>query len=165
MRQFARRLGYALSLAGGMICAVLHLATFVTIVPLVFSVLPFIPLAGAAVSGQVVKSEWVRATPDRNWKLSCLALFTYAAMTFVYWYYITEGASSVDIVDGHYVSMYKGAIIRTITEQEYRMFPNLWVRVMSAGMGTMAAAYMMQFAAMLKAADVAKLSKVTVADP
>jgi hypothetical protein len=158
VRQFARRLGYALSLAAGVVCAVLHLAKF-QIVPLMFVALPFIPMALAAVSAGVVRPEWSRVTPDRNWKLSCLALFVYAAMTIVYWYYVTEGSSTVDIVDGRYVSMYKGAIMRTLTEQEYRMFPNLWVRVMSGWMGMIAAAYTMHFAAMLKAADEEKVSK------
>jgi len=46
--------------------------------------------------------------------------------------------SSVAVVDGRYVSMYKEHVIRNISEQEYRMFPNLWTRVMSAWMAMMA---------------------------
>jgi hypothetical protein len=59
-------------------------------------------------------------------------LLIYAVLTFVYYYKTTGGASSVGIVDGQYVSKYKDHVIRAITGREYRMFPNLWARVMSA---------------------------------
>jgi hypothetical protein len=59
-------------------------------------------------------------------------LVLYAVLTFVYFYRTTGGASSVEVLDGHYVSMYKDHVIRTITAEEYAMFPNLWVRVMTA---------------------------------
>jgi hypothetical protein len=77
-----------------------------------------------------------------------LVLLVYAVLTFVYFYRITGGASSVSIVNGEYVSMYKTQILRTITEQEYRMFPNLWVRVMSAWMAMMAVFGLAQFPSM-----------------
>ncbi len=72
-------------------------------------------------------------------------LLVYAVLTFVYFYRTTGGASSVTIVDGQYVSMSKSRIIRTITEHEYRMFPNLWTRVMSAWIGMMAVFGLMYF--------------------
>ena len=65
-------------------------------------------------------------------------LLVYAVLTFVYFYRTTGGASSVGIVDGQYVSKYKDHVIRVITYDEYRMFPNLWTRVMSAWIGMMA---------------------------
>jgi hypothetical protein len=56
-------------------------------------------------------------------------------LTRIYFYRTTDGASSVSVVNGQYVSKYKDHILRIITEQEYRMFPNLWARVMSAWIG------------------------------
>lgn len=53
-------------------------------------------------------------------------------------YVLTGGASSVRVVNGQYVSMYKSQIIRTITENEYRMFRTLRTRVMTAWTATMA---------------------------
>jgi len=49
-----------------------------------------------------------------------------------------EDQLSVAIVDGQYVSKYKDQVIRVITKNEYRMFPNLWTRVMSAWIAMMA---------------------------
>jgi hypothetical protein len=69
-------------------------------------------------------------------KVVGVVLLVYAILTFVYFYRTTGGASSVEIVDGRFVSMYKGQVIR-ISEREYRMFPNLWTRVMSAWIGMM----------------------------
>ena len=82
--------------------------------------------------------------PTRNWKLFGFAVFGYAVLTFVYFYRTTGGASSVSVVDGQYVAMYKDQVIRTISENEYRMFPNLWSRVMSAWIGMMALFYLIQ---------------------
>jgi hypothetical protein len=65
-------------------------------------------------------------------------LLVYAIFLFVYFYKTTGGASSVDVVDGQYVSKNKDHVIRTLTEQEYRAFPNLWTRVMSAWLAMMA---------------------------
>ena len=65
-------------------------------------------------------------------------LLIYAIGCFVYDYKTTGGATSVAIVDGQYVSMQKEHVIRAITENEYRMFPNLWTRVMSAWIAMMA---------------------------
>ncbi len=66
------------------------------------------------------------------------ALLIYGVLTFVHFYKTTGGATSVDIINGQYVSMYKDHVIRQITEQEYKMIPNLWTRVMSAWIGMMA---------------------------
>jgi hypothetical protein len=77
-----------------------------------------------------------------------LVLLVYAVLTLVYDYRTTGGATSVSVVNGEYVSMYKSRIIRTITEYEYRMFPNLWIRAMSAWIGMMAVFGLTQFASM-----------------
>jgi hypothetical protein len=66
-----------------------------------------------------------------------LVLLAYAVFMFIWFYRFTGGASSVSVVHGQYVYMYKSKVIRSITEQEYMMFPNRVVRVMSAWMGAM----------------------------
>jgi hypothetical protein len=72
---------------------------------------------------------------SRKWGLLTGALLAYAVLTFVYDYRATGGASSVEMADGQYVAKYKDRVIRTISEYAYRMFPNLWTRVMSAWIG------------------------------
>ena len=63
--------------------------------------------------------------PLRTDKVSLVGfgVLVYAILLFVYFYKITGGASSVAVVGGRYVSTYKDHVIRTVTEQEYRMFP------------------------------------------
>jgi len=46
--------------------------------------------------------------------------------------------------------MYKDQVLKMITESEYRMFPNLWMRVMSAWIGMMAVFSLTQFSSMDK---------------
>jgi hypothetical protein len=114
-------------------------------VPPVWVLPSFALMFGAVLCTQAAKSERRFKRPTRNWTLFGFALLVYAILTFVYFYRTTGGASSVSIVDGQYVSMYKSRIIRTITEHEYRMIPNLWTRVMSAWIGMMAVFSLMQF--------------------
>lgn len=77
--------------------------------------------------------------PSLNWKSTVsLILIVYAVLTIVYFYRTTGGASSVGLVDGQYVAMYKTRVIKMITEREYRLYPSLWTRVMSAWIGMMA---------------------------
>jgi uncharacterized membrane protein len=151
VRGFLGRLGLALCIAAGAICALLHVATFITMVPPVWVLPSFALLFGAVLCAQAAKAERRFKSPARNWTLFGFALFVYAVLTFVYFYRTTGGASSVNIVDGQYVSMYKGRIIRTITEHEYRMIPNLWTRVMSAWISMMAFFGLMQFSSTDKA--------------
>lgn len=65
-------------------------------------------------------------------------LLVYAILLFVHFYRSTGGASSVGIVEGHYVYMSKETVIRPISEGEYRMFPTQVVRIMSAWLAMMA---------------------------
>lgn len=144
MRYFLGRLGLALGIVGGAISLFLHIATFVTMIPLPWILVPFAIMFVAVACGQAVKSGRCYQKPTRNWNLLGFAVFGYAVLTFVYFYRTTGGASSVSIVGGQYVAMYKDQVIRTITENEYRMFPNLWSRVMSAWIGMMALFYLIQ---------------------
>lgn len=133
--------GFALCVGAAAMCLVLHVATFLTIISLVWIIPPFFLVAGAVLCSKAVESKprSVRLALRRD-KIALLGLvlLVYAILTFVYFYKTTGGASSVDIVDGQYVSKSKDHIIRFISESEYRMFPNLWTRVMSAWIGMMA---------------------------
>jgi len=138
MRGALNGLGFTLCVGAAAICLVLHVATFLTIVSLVWIVPAFFLLAGA-----VLCSRAVEPTPRLALRADKVALFgwgllIYAVLTFIYFYKTTGGATSVGIVDGQYVSQYKDHVIRFISEDEYRMFPNLWTRVMSAWIGMMA---------------------------
>jgi hypothetical protein len=62
-------------------------------------------------------------------------LLVYAILLFAHFYRSTGGASSVGIVEGQYVYMSKSTIIRSISEEEYKMFPTQWARLMSAWIG------------------------------
>lgn len=145
VRGFLGKLGLALSIMGGAVCAVLHLATFVTIVPFVWILIPFAFLFGSVLCAQAFKTRLRYQRRTGKWTRLGLVILAYAVLMFIYVYRTTGGASSVSIVDGKYVAMYKDQIIRTITESEYRMFPNLWMRVMSAWIGMMAVFSLTQF--------------------
>ena len=139
MPSIEARLGLTLCLGTLGFCAVLHIATFITIVPFPWLLPPFVSMFGAVVCARAIESDlrFQRLSGTLGWR--SVALLVYAVLTFIYFYTATGGASSVDIVNGQYVSMYKSRILRTITEQEFRMFPNLGVRVVSAWIAMMAA--------------------------
>jgi hypothetical protein len=132
------KVGFALAVLALAVCIVLHVGSFLGIVSPMWLIPPFFGLAGAVLCSRAVEPRL--RLPLRTDKVSLVGfgLLAYAILLFVYFYKTTGGASSVAVVDGQYVSKYKDHVIRTITEQEYRMFPNLWTRVMSAWMGMMA---------------------------
>ena len=111
-------------------CLVLHVATFLTIISLLWIVPPFLLVAGAVLCSKAVEPRPRLALREDKVALLGWALLIYALVTFVYFY--------KTIVDGQYVSKYKDHVIRVISEGEYRMFPNLWTRVTSAWIGMMA---------------------------
>jgi hypothetical protein len=78
------------------------------------------------------------ATYNRELAWLGFALLVYSLAMFYLFYRTTGGASSVAIVNGGYVAKYKDHVIRAITESEYRGFPNLWIRVISAWLAMMA---------------------------
>jgi hypothetical protein len=138
MRGALNGLGFALCVGAAAMCLVLHVATFLTIISLVWIVPPFLLVAGAVLCSKAVEPRpRLDLRADKVTLLGWVILI-YAVLTFVYFYKTTGGASSVGIVDGQYVSQYKDHVIRVITEGEYRMFPNLLTRVMSAWIGMMA---------------------------
>lgn len=145
------RLGLTLCISTVGLCAALHLATFITIVAFLWLLPPFFLMFGAVLCAGAVESDTRFRRPSGILAWLGLVLLVYAVLTFVYFYRTTGGASSVSIVNGEYVSMYKARILRTITEQEYRMFPNLWVRVMSAWMAMIAVFALAQFPSMDRA--------------
>jgi len=131
-----RRIGLTLCVVAITICVVLHLTTFITNISPSWIFWGLLFVLGAVACGTMVHPY--RGLPRPTGKAAVIgsALLIYAVLTFVYDYRTTGGATSVGIVDGRYVSMYKGDVIRTITEYEYRMFPNLWTRVMTAWIAT-----------------------------
>ena len=138
MQNVLNRLGFALCGVAFVICAVLHLATFFTIISLLWVLPPFFIMAGAVLCSRAVQPRLRLPVRMDRVTLVGFGLLAYAILTFIYFYKTTGGASSVAIVDGQYVSQYKSHIIRVITKEEYRMFPNLWARVMTAWVGMMA---------------------------
>jgi hypothetical protein len=138
MRGALDRLGFALCVLALAGCVVLHIATFFRAVSLIWIVPPFLVLAGAVLCSRAVAPRLRLSFRVNKMSLAGFGLLAYAIFWFVYFYKTTGGASSVGVVDGRYVSMYQGHVLRTITEKEYLTFPNLWTRVMSAWVGMMA---------------------------
>lgn len=148
MRGFLSRLGFALFIASASLCAVLHIATFMTMISFWWLLPAFFLTFSGVLCVKAIDGDVSFPRPSGKLAWFGLVLLVYAVLTFIYDYRITGGASSVSIVNGEYVAMYKSRIIRTITEYEYRMFPNLWVRVMTAWIGMMAVFYLTQFTSM-----------------
>ena len=138
MRRVLDKLGFTLCISAAAICFVLHVATFLTIVSLLWIIPPFFLVAGAVLCSKAVDPRSQFALRFDKVTIFGWVLLIYAICTFIYFYKTTGGSSSVDVVDGQYVSKYKDHVIRTITESEYKMFPNLWTRVMSAWIAMMA---------------------------
>jgi hypothetical protein len=139
-----RVIGKVLCSAAGIACALLHAATFLTVVPGLLILAPFFLLMGAIVCARVTQgwnsSYYDRlrfATPRGKTAVVGYVLLVYAVLLFVHFYRSSGGASSVGVVEGQYVYMYKSAVIRPISEEEYKMFPTQWDRIMSAWMGMM----------------------------
>ena len=127
-----RKLGLVLSLGIVITCVTVHIATFFTVLSLTWVLPSFVLLVGALLCVRAVHPKPRLGLSGDPFALTGWVLLVYAILTFVYFYRTTGGASSVGIVDGQYVSEYQGRIIRNITEAEYKMFPNLWTRVMTA---------------------------------
>jgi len=138
VRSALDKLGFALCVLALAICVVVHVGSFVGIISLIWVIPPFVLLAGAVLCSRAVQPRLKLPLRTDKVLLAGFGLLAYSILLFIYFYKTTGGASSVAVVDGQYVSMYKDHVIRTITELEYRMFPNLWTRVMSAWMTMMA---------------------------
>jgi len=133
-----KRLGFALSIAAVAVSFALHLATFITTLSPVWILPGFFLVFGSVACGAPIQSKVKNSISTGKTQIIGFALLIYAILTFVYFDRTTGGTSSVEIVDGRYVAMYKSQVIRKITEPEYRMFPNLWTRVMTSWLGMMA---------------------------
>jgi len=120
----------------GLICVGLHIASYLTLVPPIWILVPFLLMMFSAICK---KAGYYPALSDaKHFTRIGLGLLIYSVLLFLYVYKVTDGASSVVILDGYPVSMYKGHVIRTLTQREYLLFPNLWTRFMSAWIGMMA---------------------------
>jgi hypothetical protein len=146
IRMKRRNLGLVLSLMSVGLCALLHVATFITAVPFQLLLVSFALLGGAILCERRVRGAPYRSNSHRIWvsgparkeALVGFALLVYAVILFVLLYSATGGASGVGMVDGQYDYLSKGHVIRSITEQEFRMFPTQVVRIMSVWLGMMA---------------------------
>lgn len=144
MRSATYKLGIALLVCAAAICLVLHIATFFAILSPAWVMPAIFLVAGAVLCAHATKTKPRLALSTDPFSLLGWVLLVYAVATFVYFYRTTGGASRVTIIDGQYVSEYQGRVIRTISEAEYTMFPNLWTRVMSAWVA-MAAVFSMRY--------------------
>jgi hypothetical protein len=135
-----RKLGFTLSVSAISVCAVLHLATFVIPVPGLLILFPFALLVCAVLCVRAVVPWRTESVFSHRGNAATIGwiLLVYALFLFVYLYKTTGGATSVGMLDGQYVYLYKSNVIRPITEAEYKMFPTLVVRLMSAWIGMMA---------------------------
>jgi drug/metabolite transporter (DMT)-like permease len=107
MRSALNGLGFALCVGTAAICLILHVATFLTIISLLWIVPLFFLLAGAVLCSKAVEPRRRLAFRDDKVAKVGFVLLVYAVLTFVYFYKTTGGATSVGIVDGQYVSMHK----------------------------------------------------------
>jgi hypothetical protein len=112
VRRVLNGLGLALCIGAAAICLVLHVATFMTIISLVWIVPPFLLVAGAVLCSKAIEPRLRLMLRSDKVALLGWVLLVYAVLTFVYFYRTTGGASSVGIVDGQYVSKYKDHVIR-----------------------------------------------------
>jgi len=134
MQRYLSKLGVAICTVAGVICAILHFATFITLLPPLWIVPPLALVLGAMICTHASKSE----LSSRDWGRVSLGLLFYAILSFVQYYRATDLATGTSVVNGQYVYMYKSQVIRTITEHEYRIFPNRVTRFMSAWIGMLA---------------------------
>ena len=131
------RLGFTLSASAAVVCAVLHAATFVTVVPGFLIIPPFFLFFAAIVCLRATQpftfsGSYSIPAPSGKYLVLGLILLAYSLACFVYFFRTMGDVTSVGIVDGQYVSMHKDHVIHTITEHQYRMFPIFVVRMMSA---------------------------------
>jgi hypothetical protein len=129
---------FALSSAAACFCFILHLATFFWNVSPVWILPPFALLFVSIICGKAVGQQtalWARSESLR--RVSFIPL-VYGIALFIYFLLRTGDSTGVSIQDGHYVSLAKGHTPRPISELEYKFFPTLWTRVMSAWMGACA---------------------------
>lgn len=136
---FQSRLGYAASIATLSVCAVLHLASFLGTVYPIWIVPAFCLLGVTLICANAVRPKRGSRWFANKFLYAGCALLVYAALTFVYIQKKTGGATGVEIVNGQYVSTYKSHIIGPATEREYREFPSLETRILSAWFAMMAA--------------------------
>ena len=140
------RIGLASSIAAVATCAAVHVATFVTIVPPAWGLALVAVMIGVLVFSNAVDSQRPFKKIPRRWLPHLCALTVYAIGWFMYYYRVTGGSTGESFLNGQYVAMNGDRVLRVITEQEFRMYPNLWTRVMSAWIGAGAAAILTGFA-------------------
>jgi hypothetical protein len=140
------RIGRASSIAAVAMCAAVHVATFVTVVPPAWGLALVAVMIGVLVLTNAVDTQRPFKKIPRRWLPHLIALTVYAMGWFLHYYRVTGGSTGESILNGQHVAMNGDRVLRVITEQEFRMFPTLWTRVMSAWIGAGAAAILTGFA-------------------
>ena len=130
-----------LAIAACSVCLVLHLTTFVTVVPVFWLMIPFGLTAGVVICSEAAGIQRKNALISAHGMgLVNALLLVYAVLTYACVLWTNGWTSNVSVLNGQYVAMYHGRVTRTITAHEYGMFPTLWTRAMSAVGGTIASA-------------------------
>ena len=130
-RRIFDRLAAALCIVAAIAAVALNVATFLTTVRGAWLLPIFLAsLVGAIGVMRRARSNW--RVPERVLMWVGLGLFFYSVLLFVSFFRTAGWTSGVSLIEQQYVATYKNDIVRIITEHEYRMFPNLWVRAMSA---------------------------------
>jgi hypothetical protein len=143
---------FRLCMATAVSCALLHLATFVTIVPFFTIVVPGFMIVSASMRSRANQPQGGYRTPSGMLGLLGIVLFGYAMFTAILFWMDTGAPIGVGIVEGQYVAKFKYQITKPISEQEYRMIPNVWVRILSALLGSMAVFGLARYREMQKSA-------------
>ena len=129
---------FRLCIATAVCCAILHLTTFVTIVPFFTIVVPGVMIFSVSMRARDNQPQGGYRTPPGMLAFLGYVLFAYTMLTAISFWMDTGAPIGVGIVDGQYVAKFKYNITKPITEQEYRMVPNVWVRILSAFIGSLA---------------------------
>ena len=124
------RLAVTLCIVAAIAAVALNVATFLTTVAGVWLIPTLLASFAGVFFARRAHTGW--RIPERELTWVGLGLFVYSVLLFVSFFRTAGWTSGVSLIDGQYVATYKNQIVRIITEQEYRMFPNLWMRAMSA---------------------------------
>ncbi len=120
-------------------CLVLHAATFFTVIPPIWILVPFALMFASMLCFQAFRRNPTIMVPNRKAAVLSAVLLAYGVGMLRFAYRATGGASSVAVVNAEYVSMYKDHVLRVLNADEFRRYPNLWTRAFTAWTGMIAA--------------------------
>jgi len=150
MAPFIERISNWSCIVALVLCAAMHLTTFLAPLAPIWILIPFFLVALAITCDRSIRRRLPSIEPVTGVGWLQIALLAYAVGTFIYFYQTTGGATGVGVRDGQYVSLYKSKVLRVISEEDFRRFPSLWTRVMSAWIAMMAVAGLRKFQAVVR---------------